>query len=507
MVARLVKYGTVQVTEGGVDVVFGEEGPPTPPGPPGFLLYRNGVLEANVLFSPAQLTGISLGMAAYDGQIGQGSMVIPGLPGWLAGDRITFTDLDGIMVYMGFIGDWSVERNDASPSELQTVYHLMDTNRQWIGRRVVDWLAEQRSYGRFIVFLATYMPDLTLDTTWVDPFGDVEMPARTYTGDGIMDLGADLILYTANTFFMRHGAYDGAYEVHFHALWPGPVIAGIIASDDPLEWDYVTVFPLTNPTKSMSASDLKNTIEAQNGVVTVPGSNAPSIARHNAGGLKWEAVLQYSVNEIDLGLIANNILDPATGAGEERATYSFTIQRLRATDLLKIPAGSAMVIHSDIVEEDLARISLITLTVTLDGAGNPLPGFWDAHLEVGYPFRHPAAVRGYGGQGGDAGRLAAEFAIADHINVVYSDLGAVPVGGSIGVIGYLFSEFDAIVVNTEVPVFWTLEQWQDEAETFPSTAWSIDFDETVSTPAGTAANALNRVSAGAWTKVRVTASL
>lgn len=509
MPPRFVQEGGVQVQEEAVDVIFGET--PTPPVVPdaNIYIYRNGILQS-FSFNDEQLSSISLGIAAYDGQVGMGTMTVPGNPGWVAGDRISFLDEPigvGNVLYTGFVGDWSVARNEASPTEVETTYQLMDVNRQWIGRKVVDWdMLAQDAYTRFTAWLTEFMPDLTLDLSYV--LGSaVNLPAKNYTGDGMMDLGADLILYTGHTFFMLPGQTEGTYEVHFHELTPGPIIAGIAVSDVVGDIDLVDVFPLTTPIKSMSASDLKNNLTAQNGTRTITGTNGISVASHNVGGLKWQAVVSYSVTENDLILMADGILDAITGTGEERPTYAFTIQNLVGSQIIRAPAGSTIGITSDIIDIGSARIAHQTLSVSRDISGRPRPGYWDVAMELGYPFRHPAAVRGYGGQGGDSGALAEEFPIADHIDVIYSDLAAVPVGGSIQVKGYVRSEFGAIVTNEDVEVFWTLEQWQDEAETIPSTAWSIDFPMTLTDRAGMAINSLNRDTSGAWAKVRVTASL
>jgi len=516
MVARLVEFGGVQVQEEGVDVVFGEDAPP-PLAPPGFLLYHNGNL-VTVKFSPHQLTAISLGIAAYDGQIGMGTMIMPGTPAWVAGDRITFTDLDGLLLYTGFVGDWSVGINAASPSEAETTYQLMDFNRQLIGRKLVDWtagvnplvvkagIATLPSVTFIQQFLLEIMPDMTIDETYFDLTAPVDMPLKFYTGDGFMDLGGDLIIYTGKTFFMVPSQIENVPEFHFHELTPGPIAAGISVSDDPLDWDSLTIFPLTNPTRSMSASDLKNVVEGRNGTATVLGDNAGSIAVHNVGGLKWEAVISYSVDEQDLVVLVNGLLASVTGAGEERATYTFTIQHLRGPQLLAVPAGSTIGITSEIIDIGSARIAHETLTVSQDAAGNPLPGFWDLALELGYPFRHPAAIRGYGGQGGDSGALAAEFAIADHIDVVQPDI-LPPVGDSMIVTGYLRSEFGAIVNNGDVEVFWTLEQWQDEAGTIPATAWSLDDSSTLTDRFGKAVVILSHDDSSAWSWIKVHASL
>lgn len=507
MVDRLVKLGGVQIQEVGVDVILGQE--PTPPSPQNanIYIYRNG-LRHDFTFNDEQLGSISLGIAAYDGQVGMGTMTVPGNPGWVAGDRISFKDEPlGNVLYTGFVGDWSVARNESSPTEVETTYQLMDVNRQWIGRKVVDWnMAPQDSYTRLSAWLVAFMSDLTLDLTYVDPWGGVDMPAKNYTGDGFMDLGADLILYTGKTFFMLAGQTEGTYQVHFHELTPGPIYAGIAVSDVPTDIDLVDVFPMTSPVKSMSASDLKNNLTAQNGTVVIAGTNGVSQATHDAGGLKWQAVVQYSVTENDLILLADGILDSITGTGEERPTYSFTIQHLLGNQVVRAPAGSTIGITSDIIDIGSARIAHETLTVSRDLAGRPLPGFWDVACELGYPFRGPAAVRGYGGQGGDSGALAAEFAIADHIDVIQPDL-IPPVGGSVLVTGYLRSEFGAIVNNGDVEVNWTLEQWQDVAGTIPSTAWSLDDSMTLTDRFGKAVVILSHDNSGAWSWFQVHADL
>lgn len=509
MVARLVELEGVQVQLETVDVVFGSEGPPAPPGPPGFAVYRNGVLEP-ILWNNSQLSSISLSIAAYDGQIGMGSVTVPGT-GWRAGDRLSFISDLGYILYTGFVMDWSRRWSDASPSELETTYQLMDLNRQLIGRSIVEWVrSTEDAYSRLSTFLIHKFSDLTLDLTYLDTWTGYFLPAKSYTGDGAMDLIADLILYTGKTVYMLPDpTIEELYQLHFHDLYPGPIWAGFGVSDVLGDIDLVDVFPMTDTSANYSASDLAYYVEGRNGTATVAGLNVQSQTTHGAGGLKFEKVASYAVTEQDLILLVNNLLSGTTGVGDEKPTYSFTIQHLTGTELIRVPCGSTIEIDSQVlgIQVPSARIAHETLTVSRDVKGNPLPGYWDLAIELGFPFRSPAAVRGYGGQGGSFGAIMEVFPIADHVEVTYSDLSAVPVGSSILVTGVLKSPEDEAVRNADVILTWSLQQWQDEAETIPSTAWSLTEATSLTDRFGVALNILSHDNAGTWTKVRPRADL
>lgn len=516
MTARLVVFGGVQVVEGGVNVVFGTDSP-TPPISPtmGFDVYRNGSLVVfPYQWDNHQLASINLPTATADATVAVGSMTVPGDPGWVAGDRITFKDDLGNLLWSGYVMSHGRDRNLASPTEVETTWQLFDVNRQLIGRKVVDWVRpEETSLERLLAWIAAFTPPtgplaIDLDLTYIYGFGGVTLPAKTYTGDGITDLLADLILYTGYTIFLVASQTENRFQFHYSQPAVPLVTAGLTVTDVAASIDEVDVWGLTQPHAAYEAADMKNDVTGQNGTQEYASTNPTSISSHNAGGLFFQQVVQYSVDFVDLQLLVNNILNPVTGAGEEKPTYTFAIENLTGTDVIRVPPGSAILITSGVLGISGVRYPIThhTLSVSKDQNGTPIPGFWDVALEVSSQLRHPSAVLGYGGQGGDSGRLSEDFSIADHINVTQPDQ-LPPVGYSMIVEGQIVDDIERAVKNKDVTVNWTLDQWQDDAGTIPSTAWSLD-DLTTQTDAdGIAVVVLSHDTSDPWAWIQVSADL
>jgi len=449
---------------------------------------------------------------------------VPGDPGWVAGDRLTLVDTNWL-IYTGYVGDHSRSRG-AEPLEVQTTYQLMDVNRQLIGRKVVDHVSpEDTSIQRFTEFY-TYLADLSFDgTTWVDGGFPVTMPGKTYSGDGLMNMIADQILYTGKTTYLALTQVENTFELHYHALGVGR-LAGLQINDDPLVtgalavtymgagvtfggvpvvYTYsssATVVRPWNPQAGFTATDLKNNITARNGVVDVVGSNAGSIARHGAGGLKHEAVLDYSgLNEDSLVLVANNILN---NAGDEVGAYSCTLGPLTSAEVVLIPAGSLIWADCAVFgAAQMLRIAHVTLTVTRDSGGEPVPGLWNAALELGYPLRLPSAVPGFGGQGGDAGRLSDPPTWTDTL-IAYDDPG-IPAGSSTTVTAQLVDQDKNAVPVEGVTLTWTLVQWEDEAMTVAGSDFSLSPATSQTDISGLALTVVSHDTAGATIMWWVTA--
>jgi hypothetical protein len=458
-------------------------------------IYRNGDLE-EYLFNNDQLGALSLGMAAYDGQIGMGSITLPGDPGWVAGDRVSVEDPPGTLLGTWYVMDRQ-RRRSASVDEVETTYQLMDLNRQLIGRKVTEWARnEETAFVRLSDWIGTFAPDLDLDLTWMGASTAI-MPAKTYTGDGVMDLLRDLILYTGYTLFLAPNA-DETFDLHWHELHLG-VPAGFAITDEFAAGTLATqvtfggeevVFVgqvvvygvgiysdieilIRDPIANYSASDLKNHFDVRNGVDTVAGTNAPSIALHGAGGLKFQAVLDYGgVDQQTLVVFANTVLNTA---GVVKPSYSCVIGPLTGVQVAAIPPGSRVPVTSQVLDLDtsIQRVSSIALTFSRDDFGNPLPGLYDAALELSFPIRQATAIAGYGAQGGDLGRLSPPLLWTD-TEIAYDDPD-IPVGVSTTVTAQLVDEDGVAIPVGDVPISWSIEQFSDEAETSPTTDYSLNF--------------------------------
>lgn len=477
---------------------------------PGFTIYKNGSILGTLGFNNAQLDQISLAIAAIDAQIGIGTLVVPGTPGWVAGDRITVFSGTSL-IFMGYVSDRGQQRQNVETLALETSYQLMDTNRQLIGRKVIDWAPG----GTFpfeasvaaVGFLTVYAPELTIDTSSYVTADATNLPVKSYTGDGITDLLADLILYTGKTAFLLPGTADNTFVYHFHALTSGAT-ASISIDDTPGNANGSTVFaPHRGASVSWSAADLHTNITVRNEITSVSGSSG-SLSTHAAGGLKWEAVMNFTTDEDSLVLFGNNI---RATAGDEKATYQCSIGPLTGAQVAAIPAGSLVTVTSVAMglSGNTVRVSHLTITVSRDVFGNPVPGLWDVALELAYPIRMPTAVVGYGGQGGYAGGLAEQFLPVDHITMTpdFIPIGDFPVGDSTTVDAQLMNVLEKPVQQPDQTVTFTLVMWADEAETVAGTGWSISPGSDDTDVNGLASTVLTRDATGTAIKVWVEASL
>ncbi len=488
MVAHgLVTFGGVQVTFGGEDVIFGGE-EPWDVSTVGFRILRNGAEFTDYDPDEDQLLSISLTKIAFDGQIGMGTITVNGDPGWVAGDRITlYSWSDADCIYEGYVGDRSKSGNPRRPLDVQTTYQLMDTNRRLIGIHFIDYVAT----GTIGVPLTTsndivsafffYTGNGTgqalfthaeADETWVLGTGAV-MPNRTYVSDGMTDAIGDIILYTGTTIFVTE-KLDGEFYLHWHELDQGPD-AGISISDIPLAANGTTVFAPINPEIVYSSSDLQNDILANNGVVNVVGDNATSIATHNAGGLHWQRNYQTSATQDDLETFVNGLLNTAQ---DERPTYRCSLGPMSGHQVTLVRQGDMIYTNTVVWGELRLRIAAVTITASKDDGGNPAgAGIWDVALELGNPIRQPAAAIGYGGQGGFSGALHDTFPESAHFQpigggqFVASDI---PVGGTYRINFQLIDSAQNAVRVRDVQALFTLEQWEDVAETIAGDGWSVN---------------------------------
>lgn len=451
---------------------------------PPLTFYRNGTIVGGLLFNNDQLGAMSFPTSAIDVQIGIGSLVIPGTPGWVAGDRIAVFS-GTALVFLGYVMNRGQQRENIETLAIETSYQLMDSNRQLIGRKVTDWapggvttVNDQPVYGAttasalLLAFISTYCADLTIDTTTYVDTDTTAIPGRLYNSDGITDLAADLIEFTGKTVFLIPTA-DNEFELHFHALTSGAT-AGLDISDTGA--DGSTIFaPHRGASASWSAADLMNNIVARNQISTVAGSNSGSISTHGAGGLKFEANLSSSRDEDGLVVYANNIINHA---GDEIPTYQCVIGPLTGTQIASIPGGSLINVTSAAMGlgGDNQRIAHITASISHDKDGNPVPGLWDAALELAHPLRQAAAALGSGGQGGYAGGLSNAILPADHVRLTSDSIpvGTFPVGNSLVIYGQVEDVLDRRIVQPGITVNFTLEQWEDEAETMAGSGWTLD---------------------------------
>lgn len=467
-------------------------------------VYRNGAEITGLFLTAAQFGQWSFEQFAMDAQIGGGTITLPGSIPWIAGDRITVTSDSGgdgeKLIHMGFVG----RRGLRKPSEKFTVESwasLMDSNRQLIGRKVVDWQPGPGPvHAEIAAFVSTYLADLTVDTSNLDTSDPVEMDGPNITGDGITDLAALAIANTGWTVYILP-TVDGEYEFHWHALDDGPS-AGLSISDASGAADGVTVFaPRNDIETTFDPSDLYDRVEVRNGTSTVPGGSSDT---YRAGGIHWEAVLSSGGTQDQITLYANSLLNGSV----EKDTTTVSIGPLTAAQVAMIPAGSLIDVATDVLT-GTRRISLRTLTVTHDTAGNPVPDLFDASLELGFPFRLPVSVRGTGTAGGYSGGLEDPFARYDHthVNLQFVPIAGFPVGDVATVTAQLHDKDHKPIPLADVTITLTLEMWQDAAFTVTGDGWSLDPTSDDTDDTGTITSTLTRDSEGTAAYVYIDGSI
>ncbi len=463
----LVFQGSDQVILGSQDVIQGDD--PTPPPAVGFEVYRNGVLE-DILWSRSQLLSMTFGISAYDGEIGTGSIVVPGAPdqgsGWWIGDRISFVDPDSTKIlYTGYIMSPKVSINPDSLTELETTWSLMDMNRQFIGRRVNDF-TENGPFDVDVLFAhikdqieGAGAPNPTIDDTWVVADA-TQVPTTEYNSDGAMDWITQIIQYTGKTVYLSLSDTENEFELHIHDLMAGP--SATINIDDRAGYAGGDTFaPSLNATFSYDTTDLKDGVTGRNGVTSVPSGVAGT---YGNGGIGWEATVDYgSLDEDSLVLATNNLI---LLGSVPKQSFSATIFHLTGAQVAGIRAGSTVPVVTSLgIITLVARVSRETLTVTRDISGNPLRGYWDIALEIGYPLRGPTAVVGFGGQGNVLGALGT-FVQWTHTRVTEDDP-ALELGDSETVTAQLLDDHDIATPVPNVSLEWTVVLGSDGTTPHP----------------------------------------
>ena len=482
------------------EVILGAD--PEPLGPVGFKVYRNGVFQ-DILWSRHQLLSISLGISAYDGEIGTGQVTLPGVPSggnWYIGDRITFVD-DGPsdkIIYTGYLMSPRVGINVDSLYEMETTWTLMDMNRQFIGHSIIDDtqtgpFSSLAQSNRIIDMIeSTGSPHPTIDDSWVSVSGDV-FPTTTWNSDGATDMIAQIISYTGWTVYLSLTDTENEFELHVHALDAGPT-SDINIDDTTGAAGGDTFAPSLNSIITYDTTDLKDGITGRNGVDLVITTAAGVVG---TGGLAWEATLDFgSLSQADLTTVTNQIASTSTSP---RYTFSTNIGPMTGRQVAGMRPGSSIAVNSAYTFPG-GRISKETLTVARDSGGNPLKGLWDVALEVGYPLRGPTAFTGFGGQGNQLGALST-FEFWSKTFVIEGDPG-IGVGESEAVTAQLQDDNDAAVTVADVSIAWSVVM--DDSDT-PHPDYDVDITPTLTNATGQATTSVTRTANTTDAKHRVKA--
>ena len=462
-------------------------------------IYRNGSNITGLKFSDHQLSAWSLAEAAYDGQIGTGTLVLPGIDVGgvkpVAGDRYTILGDDNTFLYMGFVADHHTQRNPGAPLEYELLLDMVDTNRQLIGRELHDYtFATDIPAGTLMSnFISTYLSDLTLDTShvWTSL---VPVAAQTFSGDGITNVLAQLIMYTGYTAFMV-GLADNSFAIHWHPLAYG-IPAGLSISDVAADVDGVTVFAPQLPIANYISTDIKNYVYGVNSVGYVVAGGGPN--QHNNGGLRWQAYLMYGVNADSLTTYVNTVLDTQA---TESANYTCSIGPLTEEQVALVPPGSDILVTCGAwgLTGSYERVTQRTLRIANEG--QIAPNHWYLDLQLAMPQRQPTAATGYGGTGGSSGALIDMSLVVDHVGITQTDL-APAVGEQSDVSLWL-----ANIANQKVPIDGVTIYISVETDPAGGTDYSVHDASLVTDIFGSVSTYMTHVTAGPSTRARVNGSL
>lgn len=339
----------------------------------------NGI-DVSGSYTPDELDSISIAAEAFDAEVGQGSVPVPDPAGShdpYAGQALKISD-GAVTLIDGFLGPMTRDRGPyaSAPGRLNR-YTLADDNALLFGRRTAatGWARPaETDRDRILAFAATFAP--SLDTTWVLATNTVNVAKKTYRTDRLVDeLLEDLVPRTAKTLFVE------GRRLHWHRLTEGEA-AGLTIHDT--AYDHVTAFPpiaARPPARGKDPQDLRNDVLVRNPAgATASSSDATSIGRHDAGGVKHQALVEHpDAAAGDLAAIASaQVLEQK----DERITYECTIGPLTPAkvDLIRPGARITCTVQVWGLSGSVQRVAQRTLRYRH-------PGKWFADLQLGHPRR------------------------------------------------------------------------------------------------------------------------
>jgi len=331
-----------------------------------------------------ELAAISLRFAATDGEVGQGTAPIPDPAGtqtpW-SGESFKVED-GATLVLDGFVGGLQRERGaSAGGSRVVDIYSVGDENAVLHGFRAYKWVRPaETTRARFLAFLTAFVPWVT-STTWVTTDKVEDMEAETYTTESLFDE-----LFTEIRDLTGCVAFIENKRAHLHPHTIG--IAGTLSFTDVAPWNLTTSFPVLNPQRVKDPMELRTdvmVVSPQGGTSTA--TDATAIARHDAGGLKHQALIELEKGSA--ATIAKKATQILADLKKERISYEFDSIPLTAAQAASIPVGCLITITSAVLglSASTQRIGALTLKYVH-------PGKWQPHIEMGFPIRQRRSSTG-----------------------------------------------------------------------------------------------------------------
>jgi hypothetical protein len=339
----------------------------------------------------------SIQLAAFDLEVGLGTVVIPEIAGtdaFVTG-RQCMVEQGTTVLVDGFLASDDRGRLETEPTKPRREWtmSLEDANAITSNIRAIDWTRSSETCTARI--LARISADgFSVDTTWVQSTS-ATLPAKKYkTGDIWSELATDAIERTGWTLFV-HDKAAGGRCFHFHSLTTGHA-CGLSITDVMGAWDNVTSFVPISPRRIRDPADLRNDIilEDQNGR-TATVSDSTSISAHDADGRQHQEYVQVDADsQADLDLQAARML---LDRKDDITTYECTIGPLDETALGSIRVGDMMTVTSQVFGLTASSQRIANMTLTPLG-----PTLWTATLELSRPVRHGNKIPGMDG-GRDGG--------------------------------------------------------------------------------------------------------
>jgi hypothetical protein len=357
-------------------------------------------------YLPEELSAISVILAAWDGEVGQGSIPVPDPAGNqepYEGEQLLL-EQDSLTIVDGFLGAVTSERGGTVTGTRRVhTMTLGDDNALLAGHATAEWIRPAEApAARWAAFVTDFLPG-GINTTWLLTTNEsgITVPAKTYRTDSLFDdLSADTIAPTGKTVYIEGRRF------HWHLPTEGQT-CGLVIHDTNTPTS--TSFQPITVNRAKDGMDLRNRIYARNDAgVVVSVTDATSISQHDSGGLKHQGYAEYGTETA--AVMTRDIGVTLAERKDERVTWTYEIGPMTAAQAIQLIPGSQMTVtvgvHS--LSAAVKRIARVTLSYR-HGAS---PRRFTALVELGFPVRKrrkptkttsPADRTGGSGGGGTGG--------------------------------------------------------------------------------------------------------
>ncbi len=344
--------------------------------------------------SDDQLSRTSIELAAFDGEVGNGILVIqdPASTYDVYTGRQALIEEGSVTLSNGFMVDQDRTRGFTPAVAREYSFGLADANALLDGFRISRQRPSENDVERVLAFAAADGPSWLTD--WVIDANHVTMPAKKYYSDGgwTTELIPDVVAFTGKTLFL-HDKADGDRCLHYHILTDGHA-CGLAISDVISEslGSSTTFFP-GEPQRTRTSIDLRNSVKGvdQSGRVSIQ-TDATSISHHDADGLQHE--VQVDIESTSVADLEAQVSAYLASQKDDLDTWTCTIGPLDETALGLIRVGDLIHCTSVVMglDDDVKRINHMTLFPVMGEGSRSYITQWFASLELGAPVRRRKRV-------------------------------------------------------------------------------------------------------------------